>query len=332
MSQAAHILSVTHPLATPSAARAHGLWLAARLGATLHLAPLAPGPAASPATGNGRTTATGNGRATGDGLPAAVAPAVPSADPPAPSAVAEADAVEAALRQLARDLGLPRVPPVHLHDAADLTPEAVAAYVTQSGIELVLADAVETPTAPDADGLFAGLPVPPFAAEALPAPDAMTRLVVGVDFSAHARAALVQARRLAAAYDAALDVVHVIEHPQYVALNTADMLSLPDATLAERKARRRLERFVEEAAGPADVPTTLHLAHGEAAEQLAAFATTHGADALVMATHGTLSGGHRPLGAVAERAVRHAPVPVFLTRLTAPDAPEACAPDDAPDA
>lgn len=155
--------------------------------------------------------------------------------------------------------------------------------------------------------------IPVFVVEHECTPDAFRRILVPTDFSEHARGALAHAKALAALYDASIDLLHVLERPQYVALNSTDLLSLSDATLTERKARRRVETFYE-SLNSVHVPARLHLAHGDAADQIGHFVDEHAIDLVVLSTHGVIGRPQRPLGSVVDKVLRRVAHPVFLTR------------------
>jgi nucleotide-binding universal stress UspA family protein len=152
------------------------------------------------------------------------------------------------------------------------------------------------------------------------------RILVPTDFSANARVALRQAAAMAEEMNAEIDLLHVMERPQYVALNSTDMLSLSDATLSERKARRRAEKQAEVAwneiaagrSGRSMIDVTVHVRHGDAADQIGRFVTENQVDLMVMSTHGTISRPRNPLGHVVERVLRRVPRPVFLSRAHGP--------------
>ena len=152
------------------------------------------------------------------------------------------------------------------------------------------------------------------------------RILVPTDFSENARVALRQAAAMAPELNAEIDLLHVMERPQYVALNSTDMLALNDATLSERKARRRAEKQAElawdEIVSRDDdrygVNVAVHIRHGDAADQIGRFVSENQVDLLVMSTHGTISRPHHPLGHVVERVLRRIPRPVFLSRAHGP--------------
>lgn len=139
------------------------------------------------------------------------------------------------------------------------------------------------------------------------------RILVPTDFSEHSRVAFAHATALAAQYDAALDILHVLERPQYVALNPTDLLAMNDATLPERKARRRTQTFVESLNGNT-VPTRIHLDHGNAPDRIGRFVDENESDLVVLSTHGIIGRSSHPFGTVAEKVLRRVTRPVFLTR------------------
>lgn len=155
--------------------------------------------------------------------------------------------------------------------------------------------------------------MPVFVAAHADAPSSVRRILVPVDFSEHAREALQHAKFLADSYGASIDVLHVIERPQYVALNPTDMLAFSDATLTERKTRRRIQSFLDETNG-VSVPARFHLAHGNAADQIVNFTGEHPIDLVVLSTHGVIGRPQHPLGTVADKVLRRAACPILLTR------------------
>jgi len=155
--------------------------------------------------------------------------------------------------------------------------------------------------------------VPVFIAEHAVDPSTFRRILVPTDLSRHAREALRHAQSLANLYGATINLLHVIERPQYVALNETDMLAFSDATVVERKTRRRIDAFLAETPG-INPPEHIHLAHGEAADQIVDFACENPIDLVVLSTHGTVSRAHQSLGSVADKVLRRATCPLVLTR------------------
>ncbi|WP_022835304.1 universal stress protein [Salisaeta longa] len=154
----------------------------------------------------------------------------------------------------------------------------------------------------------------------------LQQLVVPVDFSKHARAALRCAQALAETAQCRPSLMHVIERPQYVALNEMDLLALSDPTIAERQARRRAAALTRTALGVDGDALAFHLAHGDAASEIARFVQEHPVDLLVMATHGLINRSRRPLGHVVEKVLRRVVRSVLLVRTGGPPlVPEAMA-------
>lgn len=283
MLQAKRILCPINPDASEHPALDQGLLLAETCGAVLYVVPLPAGSARSPA------------------------------------------AMQTALSGIVRAALSGRTSPpdteIHLLNTP-ASAESLIAFTEAEGIDLVVID-----TPPDRG------PIPALASEPthtlvkqLPMPvyvversggQTPKRILVPTDFSSHALAALEHARALARRFGAQIDLLHVMERPQYVALNATDLLSLSDATLPERKARRRAMHAVDDASID-QIAVNVHIRHGDAADQIGHVAREHDSDLLVLSTHGTISRTHHPLGHVAEKVLRRIARPVFLTRAFGP--------------
>ena len=223
-----------------------------------------------------------------------------------------------AARQAAKTLGISA--PIAAPDrSSPVSPADLIAFASSSDVDLVV---IDTPTDRGPIPPLASDPVrsfvedadvPVFIAEHAADPSAFQRILVPIDLSRHAREALQHAQSLADLYGATIDLLHVIERPQYVALNETYMLAFSDATVFERKTRRRIDAFLAET--PAiEPPDRIHLAHGEAADQIVHFACENPVDLVVLSTHGTVSRAHQPLGSVADKVLRRVTCPVVLTR------------------
>jgi len=144
---------------------------------------------------------------------------------------------------------------------------------------------------------------------------ALNRVLVATDFSEPSVAALRYGRGLAAAFHAALHVVHVV--PDSMALpwaTMADGLAMADVQKQwEREARERLEQLIPENERPGLGVRLVTLA-GDPVRQMTAYAAEHDIDLLVLGTHGRGPLSHLVLGSVAERVVRTAPCPVLTVR------------------
>ncbi|MCG8603734.1 universal stress protein [bacterium] len=140
------------------------------------------------------------------------------------------------------------------------------------------------------------------------------RVLVPVDFSEHGKAALAQAKEIAAAYNATIDLLHVVEetvHPSFYATGKTSIFDFtPDITA---KSVEALKQMVEETLGP-EVPTEFHVTEGRAADEIAKFSEQLESDLIVIATHGLTGLEHFMVGSVTEKVVRMARCPVFTVK------------------
>jgi len=145
------------------------------------------------------------------------------------------------------------------------------------------------------------------------------RILVPVDYSQNSAASLRFAAELAAVHGASLDIVHVWDRPTYV---TEEVLvrhgsgSRPFAELIRENAEKDMRDFLSEVALPADLPRDERLVSGDPATALLKELEKGHHDLVVVGTHGRSGFSLLMLGSVAEKLVRHAPVPV----LTVPPA------------
>jgi nucleotide-binding universal stress UspA family protein len=136
------------------------------------------------------------------------------------------------------------------------------------------------------------------------------RILVPHDFSEPATAALVAARDLAAKHGGTVTVLHVLtpfySGPGYP--TPSEIAWIPPAQIADDR-RTRLERLVRERLGARSRKILCKVVIGEAVPAILAAAKN--ADAIVMSTLGRTGLSHLLIGSVAEKVVRHAPVPVL---------------------
>ena len=138
-------------------------------------------------------------------------------------------------------------------------------------------------------------------------------ILVPTDFSENSADAIDYAVELALAFKAALHFVYVCQMP---ALATATMdgaiVSLPDWEMQFRSAAEaEMAKLVARIQG---VASSSEVAFGGPPACIVAAAIEHGADLIVMGTHGRGAVMHALLGNVAERVVRTAPCPVLTVR------------------
>lgn len=124
------------------------------------------------------------------------------------------------------------------------------------------------------------------------APLAIRRILFPTDFSEASRRAGETALALARHFGARLVVLHVI----------------PPVTDPDPR-RAALRSLAAELA--ADVPVEAETVAGVPARQIAAYASRHHVDVIVMGTHGRTGVSHALLGSVAEAVLRRAPCPVL---------------------
>jgi nucleotide-binding universal stress UspA family protein len=145
--------------------------------------------------------------------------------------------------------------------------------------------------------------------------NAYSRILAAVDGSEAAEAGLREALRLAKSEAAELLLVHVVNEPLgYTPLAGAPPLDLPRVML--ESGRRVLEQ-AQDTARKAGVDASTVLvedAQRGAAGGILSQARKHGADLVVLGTHGRRGLARLVLGGDAEQVVREAPVPVLLVR------------------
>lgn len=140
----------------------------------------------------------------------------------------------------------------------------------------------------------------------------MKSVVVPVDFSGESARTLVVGRELAAANDARLEVLHVIEEAMHPAFYNTGVFSVYDLRPdLDTRVVEEMERMYEESEGPA-ADVTFALRQGHAAREITDYAHVQDSDLIVMSTHGLTGLSHVLIGSVAESVVRTAPCPVLI--------------------
>jgi nucleotide-binding universal stress UspA family protein len=140
-------------------------------------------------------------------------------------------------------------------------------------------------------------------------------ILVPTDGSAGMTRVIDHASELAAAHDAALHFLYVV--------NTASFANLPMETSWEsvttmlRDEGEEALRAAEDRAGAERVVTAMR--EGPPSREIVEYATEEGCDLVVMGTHGRGGLNRLLLGSVAERVVRSSEVPVLTVRVGATD-------------
>jgi nucleotide-binding universal stress UspA family protein len=138
---------------------------------------------------------------------------------------------------------------------------------------------------------------------------AIHNILVAIDFSDGSKAALRYAARLAAAFDAAVTVVNVIEVNCGLLEYGANDFPVLDEQSRENR-RRSLQSFAAECDGDSSWRYIARL--GKPAEEIAEAAREAGADIIFIATRGLTDVQHAVIGSTAEKVVRTAPCPVWV--------------------
>jgi universal stress protein A len=158
--------------------------------------------------------------------------------------------------------------------------------------------------------------------------EAITRILVPVDFSAHSDLALRYAITLADRFHATVEVLHVVEDPfvsgawspEAVAPNIPELLT--DLVAAARGKLDDLKAAAVNRGVRLKTTVLTTVLTGRPADSIADYAQTEKFDLIVMGTHGRTGLSHAVLGSVAERVVRNAPCPVLTVRDTTPQQQE----------
>lgn len=199
------------------------------------------------------------------------------------------------------------------------SPEALMCLVAAAGVGLVVADTphdcgpLPVLSSTPVRSLAEQMDVPLFVAEQESDPSSFARVLVPLDFSPAAVDALRQACLLASLYGASVDVLHVLERPQYVALNATDLLAMPDATHPERAAHRRIDAALDDV-DTRGVSIRTHVLHGDAADRIAHFVREQGSDLVVLSSHGAIGRRRQSLGSTVKKVLHRVTRPAVLTR------------------
>lgn len=147
-----------------------------------------------------------------------------------------------------------------------------------------------------------------------PLPFHLRRILVPVDFSDTARKALLYAVPSAMAFDAEVQVVHVVQPytvPAEVGYMPPELTASPQELV--NSAREELNKLCAREIG-ARARFQVQAREGVPWPEVIAAARETNADLIILATHGWTGLKHGLLGSVAERVVRHAPCPVLVVR------------------
>ncbi|MDP6979689.1 MAG: universal stress protein [Myxococcota bacterium] len=148
--------------------------------------------------------------------------------------------------------------------------------------------------------------------DAKKADEPISRILIPVDFSPHAKKAVDVATALARRVGASIDVLHVIDTPPdfvpYASLFGVELEQKMQKSAAEELAP--IAKSIEEV----NVPVSLHTVRGQPSIAVSKAAEKFGSDLIVMGTRGASGLAHVLLGSVAERTIRTSRCSVLAVR------------------
>jgi len=136
----------------------------------------------------------------------------------------------------------------------------------------------------------------------------LKKILVTTDLSPHSLAAVEYASSFGTLYTSRLYLLHVMDKKEGHHVREAHM-----HVRTEEEVREALEAFAKKNISP-DLRMTLIVRKGTPTEGILQFAEEEGIDMIVMATHGHTGLRHILMGNVAEKVVRHSPVPVLTVK------------------
>ena len=147
----------------------------------------------------------------------------------------------------------------------------------------------------------------------------LDKILVPIDFSDCSRAAALQARILAEAFSAQIELLHVWQLPSHVAplLSGAPDDNGPLSDVAQTRAHAALSSFEGELRKDGIVASASLVIEGDPAEVIIETAKSRASDLIALGTHGRTGLAHLLLGSVAEKVVRLSPVPVLTVQAKA---------------
>jgi universal stress protein A len=140
-------------------------------------------------------------------------------------------------------------------------------------------------------------------------------VLVPVDFSDNAEAAVERAADLAQKFGAKVHLLHVVEPASFVNDLRNVPFTLSDKQL-EATATTELEALATRFIDP-EVQASWAVKRGKGYQEIVKAAKQLKADMIVISTHGYTGLKHTIMGGTAERVVRHAPCPVLVLRAEA---------------
>lgn len=144
------------------------------------------------------------------------------------------------------------------------------------------------------------------------------RILVPIDFSSGADAAIETALALAHKLGAEVHALHVWQPPPYMVpemmVTVPGGASLPFDDFMRARTKKDLDAFVRPHLGQQGLQVHTHVECGIPKEAIPRFADRNKVDMVVMGTHGHTGLMHVLMGSVAEHVIRNQPCPVLTVR------------------
>jgi len=139
-------------------------------------------------------------------------------------------------------------------------------------------------------------------------------IVFPTDFSEVSLAALPWVKRMAAVTGGTIHCLYVVEEPHIYATLDMGPVPIPSADELAASATTRLEKFVADNLKGLNSNPVAKVLVGRPADEIVSYARDHGAEIIVMTTHGYSGVKHVLLGSTTEAVLRHADCPVLSIR------------------
>jgi len=140
----------------------------------------------------------------------------------------------------------------------------------------------------------------------------MKKIIVPIDFSEHSEYALETAAVLAKKYNAEILALHMLELSNAV-ISNAENLQQEETVFYLKLAEKRFQDFLDKAYLK-DIEVTPLVKHFKVFSEVSDVAKEHGADLIVMGSHGASGLKEVLVGSNTEKVVRHSNIPVLVIK------------------
>ena len=138
-------------------------------------------------------------------------------------------------------------------------------------------------------------------------------ILVPTDFSDFSLAAMEYAKSFSIIFNTRIYMIHVVSGFPVLATSYMDADSETMLKDLEDAASKELNEFMN-AKLPKDHNVVLVVRRGEVYSEIIKFAQEEKIDLIVLSTHGRTGLSHLLMGSVAEKVVRHSPIPVLIVK------------------